>query len=165
MERRRLEEMNEEVLEAFRRGWCIGSEVFRKECLEQMEGKLGDNHPGEARQETAEAKADRLVQEQLRVLGWTESDLAARRKSDPCKLALAARLRTETTLTLKQIAERLHLGKPKGAKMNLHKWRNGMVTNDAEPTLGIEIMLPEHPFLRSDPNGEWPLVKAQALFA
>lgn len=84
-----------------------------------------------------EAKADRLVQEQLRVLGWTETDLATRRKSDPCKFALAMRLRTETTLSLKQMAERLHLGKPKGAKTNLHKWTNGMLTNDAEPTLGI----------------------------
>jgi hypothetical protein len=52
-----------------------------------------------------------------RPLGWTESDLAVRRKSDPSKLALATLLRAETTLTLKQIAEeRLQLGKPKGAK-------------------------------------------------
>ena len=132
-----MEEVNEEALEELRRGWCVGSEAFRKECLEQMEGELGDNHPGQARQETAEAKAERLVQEQLRLLGWTESDLAARRKSDPCKLALAARLRTETTLSLKQIAERLHLGKPKGAKTNLRKWINGARENDAQPTLGI----------------------------
>lgn len=137
MERRRLEEVSEEALQEFRRGWCIGSEAFRRERLEQLEGKLGDNHPGQARHETAEAKADRLVQEQLRELGWTESDLAGRRKSDPGKLAIAARLRSETTLSLKQIAERLHLGKPKGAKTNLHKWMNGSKDNDTEPTLGI----------------------------
>jgi hypothetical protein len=138
MERRRLEEVDEEALKQFRRGWCIGSEAFRKECLEQMEGKLGDNHPGQARQETAEAKANRLIQEQLRLLGWTEADLASRRKSDPSKLAMAARLKAETTLPLKQIAERLHLGKPKGAKTNLHKWMNGMKDNDTQPTLGLE---------------------------
>ncbi len=38
------------------------------------------NHPGQARQETAEAKASRLGREQLRLLGWSQSDLAARRK-------------------------------------------------------------------------------------
>jgi len=40
MERRRVEEMDEEALKEFRRGSCIGSESFRKKCLEQMEGKL-----------------------------------------------------------------------------------------------------------------------------
>ncbi len=33
-----------------------------------------------------------------------------RRKGDPAKLELAARLRRETTLTLRQIARGLHLG-------------------------------------------------------
>ncbi len=33
-----------------------------------------------------------------------------RRKGDPAKLELAARLRRKTTLTLRQIAQRLHLG-------------------------------------------------------
>jgi len=46
MERRRLEEMDPEALESFRAGWCLGSEEFRRECLEKMEDKVGDNHPG-----------------------------------------------------------------------------------------------------------------------
>ena len=49
------------------------------------------------------------MRDQLQQLGWTEADLAARSKSDPRKLAMA-RLRAETTLSLKQIAERLSLG-------------------------------------------------------
>jgi len=36
--------------------------------------------------------------------GWQESDLAARLRSDPGKLAIAARLRSETTLPIKWIA-------------------------------------------------------------
>ena len=36
--------------------------------------------------------------------------LDQRAKGDPAKLALAARLRRETTLTIRQIAERLRLG-------------------------------------------------------
>jgi hypothetical protein len=47
---------------------------------------------------------------------WTENDLLARNKSHPAKLALAARLRQDTTLSVKQIAERMHLRKPKGGQ-------------------------------------------------
>jgi hypothetical protein len=115
MERRRLEEQDQDALEQFRRNWVIGSDVFRQECLQQMEGKVGENHPGQSRLETAEAKAGRILAEELARLKWTQSDLAAHKKSHPVKLALAARLRQETTLSVKQIAERLHLGSPKGA--------------------------------------------------
>jgi hypothetical protein len=57
-------------------------------------------------------------------LSWPQVDLAARQKSHPTKLVLAARLRQETTLSVKQRAERLHLGKPKGARTNLHRFMN-----------------------------------------
>jgi hypothetical protein len=138
MERRHLERVDEESLEEFRRGWCVGSEGFRREMLEQMEGKLGDNYPGGLRQESGAAKAQRIIGEELTRLGWSQADLVGRRKSDPAKLALAARLRNETTLSIKEIAARLHLGKPKGAKSNLHKWRRGNAPHvPAQPTLGI----------------------------
>ena len=88
---------------AFRRDWCLGSEVFRKEQLERMEGGLGQHHAGELRLETAQAKADRLVAEERR-LGWTAEDLVRRPKNDPGKQAIAVRLRRETTLTVKAIS-------------------------------------------------------------
>jgi hypothetical protein len=46
---------------ALRRGWCVGSEEFRRELLEQMEGKIGRQE----RQETTEQRA-RLVPRQRR---------------------------------------------------------------------------------------------------
>ena len=64
--------------------------------------------------------------------------LIRRPKSDPLKLALAARLRRETTLSIKQIAGRLNLGKPKGAKSNLHKWMKGPPDDALQPKLDIE---------------------------
>jgi putative transposase len=137
LERRRLEEVNEEALEEFRQAWCIGAEAFRRECLQRMEDKLGENHPGQTRLETAQAKADRIVTEELARLHWTPDDLLARQRSDPAKLALAARLRQETTLSLKEIAERLHLGKPKGAKTNLHKFMNNPQTDGPQIQLDI----------------------------
>ena len=71
------------------------------------------------RQEGAQARADRIIGEELRRLGWTEQDLTLRRKSDPDKLAIAARLRTETKLSLKQIAHLVGLGTSKGANATL----------------------------------------------
>jgi putative transposase len=124
MERRRLEEVDEEALQEFRQTWSIGGEAFRRECLAQMDGKVGENHPGQTRLESAEAKADRILTEELSRLQWTQSDLAGQAKNHPAKLALAARLRQETTLSVKEIAARLNLGKPKGARTNLHKFLN-----------------------------------------
>ena len=61
LERRRLEELDPESLRELREGWCIGAEAFRRECLERMEGRVGENHPGQIRLETAQAKAERIA--------------------------------------------------------------------------------------------------------
>jgi len=63
--------------------------------------------------ESAQAKAERIVAEELSRLAWTKTELAARRKSDPAKSAIAARLRKKTTLSLKAIASRVHLAQAK----------------------------------------------------
>ena len=121
MERRRLEEVDPEGLEAFGRDWCLGSEAFRKEQLERMEGGLGQHHAGQLRLETAQAKAERLVAEELRRLGWSGEDLVRRPKNDPDKLAIAVRLRRESTLTIKAITARVHLGTYNTANARLHR--------------------------------------------
>jgi hypothetical protein len=51
-----------------------------------------------------------MVQAGLNRLGWKEADLVARLKGDGEKLKLALRLRKDTTVTLKWIAERLRMG-------------------------------------------------------
>ena len=60
--------------------------------------------------------------EQLARLGWKESDLAGRLKSELGKLAIAARLRRETTLPIKWIAARVKIGTAKGARSVLNRW-------------------------------------------
>jgi putative transposase len=138
LERRRLEETDEEALKVFRRGWCLGSQEFRNQMLEEMEGKLGEHHSGELRRKTDEAKAERIVAKEISALGWSERELAGRRKSDPAKLAIGARLRKETTLSLKAIAARVHLGTSKGANTNLHKWmRRGSLETSREGHSGL----------------------------
>ena len=137
MERRRLEESSEEALEEFRRAWLIGSETFRQECLQRMEGTVSEDHPGRTRLETAEAKGERILAEELAGVKWTPADLLAHQNNHPIKLALAARLRQETTLSAKHIAERLHLGKAKGARTNLHKFMNS--SQGQAPQMRLDI--------------------------
>ena len=122
MEQRRREETDPEGLRALRRGWCLGSDEFKRQQLMRMERGLGEHHAGELHRASAEAKAERIVAEELKRRGWKEKDLVGRRKNDPSKLELAARLRRETTLTLKAIAARVHLGSSKAANANLHRY-------------------------------------------
>jgi hypothetical protein len=75
--------------------------------------------------ETAEQKGTRVIAEELAHLGWQESDLASRRKAHPDKLAIALRLRNETTLSIKWIAARVRIGSSKSAKSVPHHWVHG----------------------------------------
>ena len=109
MEQRREWE-DPKALKRIRRGWCLGDKSFRKELLEQMGEKLGAEHYGEERRESEEQKAEGIVAGELKRRGWKEEELGLRRKGDKVKVALARRLREETTMTLKWIAERLQMG-------------------------------------------------------
>jgi len=116
MERRRRSEAEDAEWEPLKLGWCIGSEEFKREMLEKMEERLGEHHSGELRRESAEAKAERIISEELVRLGWSQGELSLRRKGDPAKLAIANRLRKETVLTMTAIAKKVHLGSPKSAR-------------------------------------------------
>ena len=109
MEERRGAEEGEEF-QPIRRGWCLGEEQFRKELLTQMNERVGAEHYGEERAETAEALAERIIAEELKREQWKEADLNTRPKGDAVKAVLAARLRAETTVTAGWIAERLAMG-------------------------------------------------------
>ncbi|MFN0125682.1 MAG: transposase [Verrucomicrobiales bacterium] len=109
LEERRGAEEGEEF-KPIRRGWCLGEETFRQELLAQMCGRLGAEHFGEERKETAEALAEAIIAEELKRRRWQGDELKKRRKGDPVKVALAARLRAETTMTVGWIAERLEMG-------------------------------------------------------
>ena len=93
-----------------RRGWFLGDQALREELLAQVNAQAGDGHYGEELRESAEAKAERIVAGELKRRKWGESTLAERRKGDPAKIAIAQRLRAETTMTLAWIAERLNMG-------------------------------------------------------
>ncbi len=67
---------------------------------------------------------DPFYAQELRRMGWKEGELSQRAKSDPGKVGLAAQLRQETTLTMGQIAQRLHMGTRNTLSTNL-KERKG----------------------------------------
>jgi putative transposase len=110
MERRRIAEEDPKQLKALQRGWCLGSEGFRKELLAQMTERIGENHFGEERAQTQEEQAEQAVREGLKRLGWKEADLERRTKGDAKKLKLAVQLRSQTTATIRWIAGRLKMG-------------------------------------------------------
>jgi hypothetical protein len=66
-----------------------------------------------------------MIGEGLKREGWKPGDLSKRRKGDPVKVALALRLRQETTLTLKWIAHRLHMGRWEYARRLILEARKG----------------------------------------
>ena len=81
MERRRTEEEGADY-KLVRRGWCLGSEDFRKELLAAAVERVGASHYGSERQESGEQKAERTVMEEMKRLGWDKGDLQGRRKGE-----------------------------------------------------------------------------------
>ena len=109
MEWRRGEDLHGEF-KRVERGWCLGGEEFRQELLEQVDTRPGPSHFGEAVQEAEAVQAEQLVIAGLKRMGWREADLRARRKGEPRKVDLARELRSQTTMPLAWIAERLNMG-------------------------------------------------------
>jgi hypothetical protein len=73
-------------------GWCVGSEQFRQELLEQMttlaQSRFADRSGGKF----TEKKAERILREELDRRGWDAQQLCGKRKADPEKLRIARRL-------------------------------------------------------------------------
>ncbi len=93
-----------------RNGWRVGAEDFLDRLLVKWEGKLGEHHGGLERSETEIEKARRLLASELARAGWSVEQLAGERKGAAVKVAIARRLRQETTMPLKWIAGELHMG-------------------------------------------------------
>ena len=77
-----------------RRGWRLGDDQFRKELL-AVGKSAGGSHYGSERQERDQEKANRLVDEELRHLGWTEKELEQRPKGDKQKVETSRMLRQQ----------------------------------------------------------------------
>jgi len=109
MEQRRAES-NDPSAQQIRRGWSFGAEDFIARLLDRMPGSISEHHHAGERTQTDEQKAQAIISARLKKLGWAKADLVTRRKSDPHKVALARDLRSQTTMSLKWIAQRLEMG-------------------------------------------------------
>ena len=109
LESRRMEGEGDEF-KPIRRGWFLGDSKLKKKLLTKMVANVGESHESEQRRESSEVLAERIVREGLKKAGWTEADLAKHRKGVAAKASMARRLRRETTMTLKWIAQRLKMG-------------------------------------------------------
>jgi putative transposase len=109
VEQRRRQETPNTDWKAVERGWCLGDKTFKAELLAQMHERRADHYGPELREADA-LHAEKLVREELRRRRWTERELVVRRKGDPQKVQMAWRLRRESTMTLKWIAQRLKMG-------------------------------------------------------
>ena len=96
--------------EAIRRGWRYGAEDFLARLLDKLARAPTEHHRAKERNETDIEKAEGILRNSLAEFGWRRKDLHLRRKSDPKKVLLARRLRLETAVSLRWIADRLEMG-------------------------------------------------------
>jgi hypothetical protein len=78
--------------------------------LDRMPAAVNEHHHARERSERDEQKAEAIISEGLKKLGWGKRELASRRKSDPEKVPLARAVRCQTAMSLKWIAQRLEMG-------------------------------------------------------
>jgi hypothetical protein len=107
----------------------------------------------------------RIISEELMRLKWKGAQLSQRGKSDPAKLALAARFRRETTQTLPWIALRLHIGKastPNSTFGGRPRKTLGTETRGCPYSVGPNCYLTP---IRIEVRAERPLVSAQNFLA
>jgi REP element-mobilizing transposase RayT len=123
METRRAEEGDPKQWKGMRRGWYLGPPRFHQALLKRLQGQLGPSHSGTMRRQASRAAAEAIIAQELRRLRWREADLGRRAKTDAAKVALAARLRRETTMTIGEIARRLRMGTRNTLSAKLHQWR------------------------------------------
>jgi hypothetical protein len=105
-----------------RRGWFLGNRQFRREFAGADGRAAGPVAFGEELKQSAEERAEAIIAGELKRKGWEEKELETRRKGDPFKVRLAERLRSETTMPLQWIAQRLRMG-TRGHLTHLLYWR------------------------------------------
>lgn len=105
------------------KGWAIGSVKYKKELLEEHSDALtalrrGESETENLRQAILEDKLTSL----LRKVGKKRTDLRREGKSVPWKLALAATLKQETTVTNRWLGDNLKMGNMYEVSRKVSAW-------------------------------------------
>lgn len=126
-----------------RTGWYLGSGEFRRQLLDRLQAQRTPASSGTVWRASEEQQAEKRVREAMDSLGWSDSELAARAKTDPEKLWIARQLRKETTMTITWIASRLQMG-------SRHTLRNAL----SSPAAGEVFRQPSPPVRPPQPPRE-----------
>jgi REP element-mobilizing transposase RayT len=95
-----------------RRGWLFGPPAFKSAMMTLQQAARNGPASGARRPplDFDAARAEAIVQEELKHTGWTDTLLQETVKNHPRKVAIAARVRAETTASLRWVAARLNMG-------------------------------------------------------
>lgn len=106
------ESRTNDTYDLIRRGWYFGTDGFRRDLLSKIESLEGATRVrgGEVLRKAQHRQASELLIDLLNKIGITDNDLKSIPKGDPLKIKLAMEIRKRTTMSLKWIAEHLHMG-------------------------------------------------------
>ena len=111
--------IDEEAMEAIRRGWYLGKETFKDRLLKLLDRSAARAPSGRSRsggviRDHGEKEATRIIRNGMKALGVPSgvAALAALPKSDKRKVILACLLREKTCVSNDWIASRLSMGHP-----------------------------------------------------
>ena len=111
--------IDEDAMQAIRRGWYLGKETFKDRLLKLLDPSAAKAPSGRSRtggeiRDHGEREAERIVRKAMKALGAPSgfSALAALPKSDERKIVLASLLREKTCVSNDWIASRLSMGHP-----------------------------------------------------
>jgi hypothetical protein len=122
--------INEEAMEALRRGWYLGEEGFKDKLLDLLD-KTADklrgkkSHAGDAVRAHHQVEAERIISILARDLGLPDSreELEQLKKSDARKVVCAALVKRRTSMSNEWIAERLAMGHPASMSQHVNRMR------------------------------------------
>ena len=103
----------EKLEKRMNRGWCIGSRGFKKDLARDYFHNHGAIHMEHAElRELNELRWEGYLEASLKALSKNEADLESARKSQRWKLAIAASMKRETSVTNQWLSEHLYMGAP-----------------------------------------------------
>jgi putative transposase len=114
----------EKLEKAMNRGWCIGTIAFKKAVaadLNQPNAVMCLEH--EQLKEFNELRWELCLAKALKALKKSEADTTDAKRSEPWKLAIASKMKRETSVSNKWLGERLHMGVARGVSSNCAIYR------------------------------------------
>lgn len=114
----------EKLEKSMSRGWCIGTDTFKKAMAEDQ-NQTNSSLRLEPNQLRAfnEQRWEVCLTKALRALNKTERDVTDTTRSARWKLAIASKLKRETSVSNQWLSERLHMGVARGVSSNCSVYR------------------------------------------